>query len=180
MKKSLIVIIALVVLAVATILYYSFFRVLSPAGSTTLTSGELTATITYGRPYVRERLIFGEADRGALQPYGQYWRLGANNATEITINRDVLFNGEPLKAGTYRMYAIPGAESFEIVLNSEVGVSGSQQPKASLDVLRTAVDVGRLTSPVEQFTISMEASAQGIRIIFEWADVRLVVPVDLA
>ena len=177
MKKQLIIVIVLVVLAAAAIFSYNFFSVLSPAGETTLTSEDLTVSITYSRPSVRDRLIFGEPDQGALQPYGQYWRLGANDATEITISRDVLFNGEPLGAGTYRMYAIPGAESFEIVLNSELGVSGSQEPNASLDVLRTAVAVEPLSSPVEQFTITMEESGQARRIIFEWAEVRLVVPV---
>lgn len=92
----------------------------------------------------------------------------------------MLFNGEPLAAGTYRMYAVPGAERFEIVLNSERGASGSQEPNTSLDVLRTAVAVDRLPAPVEQFTISMEESGRGIRIIFEWADVRLDVPVDIS
>lgn len=178
MKKQLIIIIVFVILAAAAIFAYNFFRVLSPAGETTLTSGDLTVAVTYSRPSVRERLIFGEAGQGALQPYGQYWRLGANDATEITVNHDVLFNGEPLGAGTYRMYAIPGAESFEIILNSELGASGSQEPDASLDVLRTAVTVEQLSPPVEQFTISMEESGQGMHIIFDWANVRLVVPVS--
>lgn len=180
MKKQYIIIITLVILAVAAILYYNFFGVLSPAGKTTLTSGDLTVTVNYGRPSVRERLIFGEAGQGALQPYGQYWRLGANDATKITVSRDVLFNGEPLSPGTYRMYAVPGAESFEIVLNSELGAPGSEEPNPSLDALHTIVPVGRPSSSVEQFTISMEESGQGIRIVFEWADVRLVVPVEIA
>lgn len=179
MKKQLIIIIVFVALGAAAIFAYNFFRVLSPAGETMLTSGDLTVAVTYSRPSVRDRLIFGDADQGALQPYGQYWRLGANDATEIAFNSDVLFNGEPLAAGTYRMYAVPGAERFEIVLNSELGVSGSQEPDTSMDVLRTAVAVERLPSSVEQFTISMEESGEGIRIIFEWATVRLVVPVEI-
>ena len=90
-----------------------------------------------------------------------------------------MFNGEPVGPGTYRMYAIPGAESFEIILNSELGVWGSQAPDPALDVLRTTVPVEPLRSPVEQFTISMEESAEGMRVVFEWADVRFVVPVAI-
>lgn len=177
MKKPLIIIIIVVAVAAAGILLYNNFVVLSPKGEATITSGDLTVSITYSRPSVRGRLIFGARDQNALQPYGEYWRLGANEATEITFSRDVSFNGEALPAGTYRMYAIPDAERFELVLNSELGVSGAQQPNPSLDVMRTSVAVEPLREPVEQFTISMEESAEGVRIVFEWADVRFVVPV---
>lgn len=64
MKKQFIIIIVLVVLAAAAVVFYNFFSVLSPAGETTLTSGDLTVTVTYSRPSVRDRLIFGSADQG--------------------------------------------------------------------------------------------------------------------
>src|SRR5690606_28084872 len=98
MKKQLIIVIVFVALAAAAMFAYNFFRVLSPAGETMLTSGDLTVAVRYSRPSVRDRLIFEVADQVALQPYGQYWRLGANDAAQITFNRDVLFNGEPLAA----------------------------------------------------------------------------------
>lgn len=179
MKKQMITVVVIIVLAAVGMFLYSYFRVLSPPATATLTTGDLTLTVTYSRPSVRDRVIFGTRGEEALQPYGEYWRLGANAATEMTITRDVLFNGEAVRAGTYRMYAVPGRESFEFVLNSELGVSGSQEPDPALDVLRTTVPVETLRSPVEQFTISMEESAEGMRIIFEWAEVRLVVPVSV-
>lgn len=179
MKKPLVIVIIVAGLIAAGLFIYNNFMVPSPPGETTFTSGDLVVSVSYSRPSVRDRLIFGERGQQALQPYGEYWRLGANAATEITVSRDVLFNNEPLKAGTYRMYAIPGAESFEIVLNTELGASGSEEPDPALDILRTTVPADPLRTPVEQFTITMEASANGLRIIFEWADVRLVVPVAL-
>lgn len=179
MKKQMITVVVIIIFAAVGMFLYSYFRVLSPGGTTTLTTGDLTVSIEYSRPSVRDRVIFGPPGEQALQPYGEYWRLGANAATEITINRDVLFNGEQVRAGTYRMYAVPGRESFELILNTELGVSGSEEPDPALDVLRTTVPVESLRSPVEQFTISMEESAEGMRIIFEWADVRLVVPVAI-
>src|ERR1043165_8658343 len=112
MKKVIIGILALVVLLGAALLYLMYRnRTLSPPGSETLTSGGVTINVTYSRPSVRGRLIFGPENQNALQPYGKYWRLGANESTEVTFNRDVTVNNSPLKAGTYRMYAIPGEQS---------------------------------------------------------------------
>ena len=166
----------LVVLLVATILYLNQRgRNLSPRGEEKLTSGGMTVSVTYNRPSVRGRLIFGPKEQNALQPFGEYWRLGANEATEITFNRDVQFNGSRVPGGTYRMYAIPGSGSFEIVLNSELGKSGSNEPDTSKDILRTKVSTEKTTS-VEQFTISLAPEGDGINMVFEWSDTRFVVP----
>ena len=118
MKKKIIIgVVALVVLlAIGFVYLNNRNRTLSPPGSTELTANGLTVSIPYSRPSVRGRLIFGTEEQKALQPYGKYWRLGANESTEITVNKDFTFNGQPVKAGTYRMYAVPGATEFEIVL----------------------------------------------------------------
>src|SRR3954469_7010827 len=119
MKKKIIIgVVALVALLAIAFAYLNYRnRTLSPPGNTELTVNGLTVSIPYSRPSVRGRLIFGTEEQQALQPYGKYWRLGANESTEITVNKDVLFNGQPVKAGTYKIYAIPGADEFDIVLN---------------------------------------------------------------
>lgn len=174
-------------LAVLAVLLIGFFlylnqrsRALSPRAEEALTSGGITVTVKYSRPSVRGRLIFGPEDQNALQPFGKYWRLGANEATEVTFNRDVLFNGSPVKAGTYRMYAIPGADAFELVLNTEVGKSGSTPPDDANDVLRTKVPTERTSAPVETFTISLAPEGAGVAMVFEWSDTRFVVPLRAA
>jgi hypothetical protein len=176
-KKLWISLLALVVFVVGAFIYLSYRgRSLSPPGSETLTSGGMTVSVTYSRPSVRGRVIFGDDSQHPLQPYGKYWRLGANESTEITFNRDVLFNGSAVKAGTYRMYAIPGAETFEIRLNSELGKWGAFEPDYKLDVLSTKVQVEKTSAPVEQYTISLAPDGEGINMIFEWANTRFVVP----
>ena len=178
MKKVIYGVLALVILIAAALFYLNYRnRSLSPPGEATLTSGGLTVNISYSRPSVRGRLIFGSESQNALQPFGKYWRLGANESTEITFSRDVIFNGSPVKAGTYRMYAVPGAESFDIALNTELGKWGAFEPNYDLDILKTKVPVQKTTAPVEQFTISLAPSGDGIDIIFEWSDYRFVVPV---
>ena len=177
MKKALIVIAIVVGLLAAGLFYLNYRnRTLSPPASESLTSGGLTVTVKYSRPSVRGRVIFGTEEQDALQPYGKYWRLGANESTEITLSRDVLFNGSPLKAGTYRMFAIPGPESFEIGVNSELDKWGAYEPDYNFDVLRTKVPIQKIASPVEQYTISLAPEGEGINMIFEWSDVRFVVP----
>ena len=66
--------------------------------------------IPYSRPTQRDRLLFGTIEEGVLQPYGVYWRLGANEPTTITYSRDVSFNGIPVPAYIYVIYAFPGEE----------------------------------------------------------------------
>jgi hypothetical protein len=176
-KKLLIALAVLAVLIVAGMFYLNNrSRTLSPPGKAELTAGDLTVSIPYSRPSVRGRVIFGTKEEGALQPYGVFWRVGANESTEITINRDVLFNGTPLKQGTYKMYAIPGPDEFEVRLNSELGTWGYFEPNHEMDVLSTRVPVERLATPVEQHTIRLEPSENGMSLIVEFANIRFTVP----
>ena len=181
-SKKLWIWLAILALILVVVFFYLNFRsrAVSPQDEESLTSGGITVTVNYSRPSMRGRLIFGPEAQDALQPYGEYWRLGANEATEITFNRDVLFNGSPLKAGTYRMFAIPGANSFEIVLNTEIGKSGANEPEPENDVLRTKVQTQRTSATVEQFTISLAPQGEGMQMIFEWSDTRFVVPIRTA
>ena len=176
-NKIIIGLVIILAVAAGSIIYFGGYLRASPPGSVELTNGDLTVSISYSRPSVRGRLIFGTEKEGALLPYGKYWRLGANEATEITFNKDVSFNGKPVKAGTYSMYAVPGPETFDVALNSEVNKSGSPEPNHSLDVLHTDVMVQQNSSPVEKLTISLEPEEKAINIIIEWANTRMVVPV---
>jgi hypothetical protein len=178
MKKFLIGFVVIVVVG-AGVLYYlnNRNRTLSPPGNAELTVGDLSVSIPYSRPSVRGRVIFGTQEEGALQPYGKYWRLGANEPTQISFSKDVTFNGETVKAGTYRIYTIPGKDSFEIRLNSEIGMWGASEPDYSKDILKAKIPVQETDSITEQFTIRMNETTDGMDIIIEWANVRLVLPV---
>ena len=179
LKKVLIgfgVIVLALVLVFAWMNYRS--RTLSPPGKAQIEVNDLLVEINYSRPTVRSRLIFGSEAEGALQPYGSYWRLGANEATEITINQEVLFNGMPLPAGTYRLYAVPGPNTFRIGVNSELGKWGAWEPDYGKDLFTTEVPVTRLKMPVEQFTARIEEGpADGVTVYFEWSDVQLAIPI---
>jgi hypothetical protein len=178
LKKILIGVgILALLLAVAFIYLNNRNRTQSPPGTAELEVKGMQISISYSRPSVKGRVIFGTKDEGALQPYGSYWRLGANEATTITVSQDVTFNGMPLKAGSYSLYAIPGAESFKIGFNSETGQWGAWEPDYSKDVFVTEVPVGVPVVPVEQFTTRIEEGADGAVVYFEWSNVQLVIPV---
>jgi hypothetical protein len=177
-KKVIISILVLIVILVAAGFFLNYRnRSLSPPGEVTATSGDLKVDVRYSRPSVRGRKIFGNENDEALLPYGKYWRLGANEATEIEFSKDVLFNGEPVKAGTYTIYAFPGTETFEIGLNKEVSRWGYSDPDYTQDLLRTKVPVEKTESPVEQFTVRLDETSAGVDVIFEWSDTRFRVPV---
>lgn len=177
-KKIVIGVLVFAALAAGALFYLNNRnRTLSPPGSTALTNGDLSVSVTYSRPSVRGRLIFGTGEQGALQPYGQYWRLGANEATEITFNKDVKFNGSQVKAGSYWVYAVPQEGGFEIILNTELGKWGAFEPDHSLDLLKTQVPSEKVPTSVEQFTITLLPMEGGINVLFEWSDTRWSVPI---
>lgn len=105
--------------------------------------------VVYGQPYRKGRTIFGE-----WEPYGQVWRTGANEATEITITEPVLMNMEVIDAGTYSLFTIPNEENWTIILNNGLGQWGAFDYNEQLDAHRFTVPVQNLDSPVEAFTIS--------------------------
>ena len=77
----------------------------SPLAITTMRFKDAYVKIVYSQPQKRNREIFGE-----LVPYGQVWRTGANEATEITLTKDMMVNDKILKAGTYSIFTIPHAD----------------------------------------------------------------------
>ena len=98
----------------------------SPLGMSRTTIGDAYVKITYGQPYKRERdNIFGTKESGAVVPYGEIWRTGANEATEITVTKDVMIAGKKLPAGTYSLFTTPGAESWKFHFNSLLGLDGT-------------------------------------------------------
>jgi len=178
-KKSLAIsaIIAIAAVGLAILYLKLTSRPLSPPGTAIYAYRRVNITVDYFRPSKRGRLIFGEEEDGALQPNGKYWRLGANDATEISFSKDVMFAGKPVSAGRYRMYANLGATSWLIALNSELGVWGGNEPNHDLDVLKVEVPVEWVPSITEQFTISFDEDSSGVNMHLRWDQAHVIVPI---
>ncbi len=97
----------------------------------TQTVGFTDITITYSRPGVKGRQIWG-----ALVPYDKVWRTGANEATTIAFSDDVTINGQPLPKGTYSLHTIPGKDQWTIVFNNTANQWGSFNYDPAKDALR--------------------------------------------
>jgi hypothetical protein len=152
----------------------------SPIATAGISVHGLDIKVVYCRPYKKGRLIFGDEKDKALQPYGKYWRLGANAATEITFSKNVNFAGKPVNAGTYRMYAVPGPSSFQVSLNSEVGVYFAiNEPNYKLDVLKVDVPAAPSPTETEQFTIDFASDSTGVKMNLVWDKTEVSVPITL-
>ena len=126
----------------------------SQKASVMQTVGVTDITITYSRPGVKGRTIWGDppataaagtgtlddararAANAVIVPYGHVWRAGANEATQFAVTDDVLVNGQLLKAGTYSMHMIPGKDDWTVIFNSDAGQWGSFTYDEKKDVLR--------------------------------------------
>src|SRR5438093_5508725 len=139
----------------------------SQKASVMQTIGVTDITITYSRPPVKGRTIFADAppsmaarakgeatldDQNKRQagepitPYGHVWRAGANEATMFQVTDDVLINGQPLKAGTYSLEAIPNKDEWTIIFNNDPGQWGA----FSYDAKKDALSVKAKPQPVEE------------------------------
>ena len=182
MKKKILIGIGVVFLLFVIWVIYGLFIATpaSPPATASYNEGGLEITVAYSQPSKKGRLIFGEEKDGALQPYGKYWRMGANAATEITFNKDVIFGGEPIKAGSYRMYAVPGPNAFQVTLNSETSVFfGAAEPDPELDIVTVDAPVQKPTAAVETFTIGFSTTDTGVIINFSWDQTMFTVPVAI-
>jgi len=105
-------------------------------------------TITYSRPNVKGRLIFG-----GINPWGQVWRTGANSATTINFSENVIMEGNKVPAGTYTLFTIPEKNEWTIILNKVVKQWGAYSYNESEDFLRFLVKPIQLKEKRESFTI---------------------------
>jgi hypothetical protein len=178
MVKKILIGVAVLVITVVAYFGYGILNPKSPSTSASYNENGLDIKVSYSQPSKRGRLIFGEEKDGALQPYGKYWRLGANAATEITFNKDVTFAGQTVGKGSYRMYAVPGSTSFKVKLNSETGVYiAAAEPDYSKDVLTVEIPVQDAPSETEKFTINFSSDSTVVHMDFVWDKIMVRVPI---
>lgn len=161
----------------------------SPLGIARTMLGDAYVRVIYGRPYKRGRSnVFGTKAAGALVPYGERWRTGANEATEITVTRDVLIGGKKLAAGTYSLSTTPGADTWSLHFNSRLGLDGlgifanntfTPVDLAPTDVLVVSAPATQLPEDkeVDQLTFDFEKTASGADMVMRWIRVEVRVPV---
>ena len=144
----------------------------SPAATVMQRVGLTDVEITYSRPSVKERNIFG-----GLVPFGEVWRTGANASTKISFSKDVMIGDTKVEAGTYSFYIIPSKESWTMILNSDLTLWGSDGYDEGKDIVRMEATPMMLTDKVESMRISVEnISKDGASIVVSWNDMAAALP----
>lgn len=129
--------------------------------------------VVYGQPYRRGRTIFGD-----LEPWGEVWRTGANEATEITLTKAILMGDQAIRAGTYSLFTIPEPDSFTVILNHELGQWGAFNYNPERDYKRMKFPTNRLPIPVEAFTIDFTDPQQSMTTMtLRWDFVQVDIPI---
>ena len=151
---------------------------LSGRGEAVATIGGATIAVDYGQPQRRGREIWG-----ALVPWGELWRTGANRATHLTTDRALVLDPDgaalAVPAGEYTLYSIPEAEGGLLIVNRQTGQGGTTY-EATRDLGRVPLTRSSLTEAVEVFTIGVEAEGRGGRLALRWASDAFSVPFAVA
>ena len=132
----------------------------------------LVIRLIYSRPQLNGRRLFGE-----IQDYGQVWRLGANEATEIEFFKDVKINNKKIKKGRYTLDCIPSPDKWTIIINKETDTWGSFKYDATKDVVRMDVPITK-TESTEALTIIFDKTATGANMVMYWDDVKASLPIE--
>ena len=165
----------------------------SQKASVMQTIGVTDVTITYSRPGVKGRKIFGDApvnmaageatldDQNTrpkdmvIVPYGHVWRTGANEATTFVVTDDVLINGQKLASGTYSLHTIPSKDDWTIIFNSDAGQWGSFNYDQKKDVLRVKVKPQMVADNQEWLLYSIPVvTRNSAQVVVRWE--KLAVP----
>lgn len=131
----------------------------------------LTARVIYSRPQKNGRPVYGE-----LVEYGKVWRLGANEATELELYRDVKIGNNKVKKGRYTLYAIPYQDKWTIILNKETDIWGAFQYDQKKDILRTDITIEKLNEAAETFSMAFEKINGGANLVIAWDEVKANIP----
>lgn len=167
MKQILCVLFAVL----ATVAYGQKLPKISQLGTVNQTIGLNEITITYSRPNVNGRVVFGD-----LVSYDKVWRLGANECTKFTCTEDIKIGNETLPAGTYGLFAKPTKNQWEIIFNSNSEQWGSYDLDPSNNVLSyTAASIE--SDHTETLSITFEKlMSSSANIVIRWDNVMVSIP----
>jgi hypothetical protein len=175
MKKMLFAVIAVCFLSIADA------QIKTPAPSPTQTIkqdfGLASVELSYSRPGVKGRKIFGD-----VVPFGKVWRTGANSATTLTFGDDVTINDVKIPAGKYGLLSIPDKKSWTLIITKQTDVTSPAAYKQESDIVRIPVEVMKLKSAVETFTmqfVNIKPTSCELHLMWDKSAVVLPITTDI-
>ena len=139
--------------------------------------GMSSIEVSYSRPSVKGRVIFGD-----LVPYGKVWRTGANNATTIQFGDDVVFGNAKVPAGKYGLLTIPNQNQWTVIITKQTDVTSPAAYKQDQDVARVQVTPDELPFPVETFMFvfdNMTSNSTDLLLVWDRTIVRIPITTDI-
>lgn len=129
--------------------------------------------VEYSRPQKKNRVVFGN-----LIKFGDIWRFGANENTEIKFYTPVKIAGKEIPAGTYSVFAIPFEKEWTIVINSDTDKWGAYAYDKSKDVVRFNIPVEKTASPIEYFSVTFIQTKSGADMYAGWDNSQVKFPIE--
>jgi hypothetical protein len=138
------------------------------------------ARVIYSRPQKNGRKIFADSTvtTNVIQHYGQEWRLGANEATEIEFFKPVTINGRKIEPGRYIIYCIPYSDKWKLIINENLYSWGLHIDKDK-DLAEMEVPVIKNNVQIEYFTMLFQNATYGCDLVMAWGDIKVVLPITL-
>ncbi len=158
---------ALLVFAIFTLTLFASAQASPPASASCDLGMGKTIKTDYSSPRLRGRKMVGGQD-----PYGQVWRNGANAATTFVTSAEVVVGGKTVPAGSYTLFVLPTAEKWTLIINKKTGEWGIPYKYESDELARVDMQVSKLPSPVEDFTIAYDKSKAGCTLRMDWETTR--------
>lgn len=147
----------------------------SPSAKVSQEVGLTEVTIEYSSPGVKGRKVWG-----ALVPYEQPWRSGANAATKVTFSRDVTFGGKPVPAGTYALVTLPSAKGgWTVALSRELGLWTGKTYDPKDDVVRVSATTTQVPHRERLTYLFSNTTDDSTSLDLEWERLRVSVPVKV-
>lgn len=142
----------------------------SPHVLTEWTIAGANISIEYGRPYLKGRTVGRD-----IVPYDEVWRVGADEATTLTSDKALVFDGLTLPVGAHTLWILPTADKWQLIVNKETGQFGTDY-RASEDLGRVAMKVEQLSALADQHTISIDPQPGGGILRIEFGAAKATAP----
>lgn len=132
-------------------------------------------TVAYSSPRMKGRKIFG-----GLVPFGEVWRLGANEATTFVNTAEVNADNKSVPAGSYTIFALPKEDTWTLIVSKKTGEWGIPYPGEASDLVRMEMKTSKVGAPVENFTIAFDQAGSSCTLRAAWETTQASIRFDEA
>jgi len=148
----------------------------SPSAETSVTIAGKSITIKYSAPSLRGRKMFGPGGRISGDPTYPAWRTGADDATALHTDGDLVIGGLKVPKGDYTIYTLVNVTPWQLIINKQTKQWGTEYDK-SMDLGRVPMTVSKPSAPIEKFKITLsDTGGSAGKLQMEWENVIASVP----